>query len=188
MRDEATARGAAARPRRVLVAGIGNIFLGDDAFGSEVARRLLEVELPAGVRVVDFGIRGFDLAYALMDGYDLTVLVDATPRGGPPGTLYTIEPDLSELDNGGEPEATVETHGMNPLNVLRLVKSMGGRVGRVLLVGCEPEPFDAEEGRMGLSAPVEAVLGEAVRLIESLVVGALRVGGDEAATLIKSRR
>jgi hydrogenase maturation protease len=167
---------SATRPR-ILVAGVGNIFLGDDAFGSEVARRLLEVELPEGARVVDFGIRGFDLAYALMDGYDLTVLIDATPRGGPPGTLYTIEPDLSELGDAGEQEATVETHGMNPLKVLRLVRSMGGRVGRVLLVGCEPEPLDAEEGRMGLSAPVAAVLGEAVGIVESLVAGALGVGG-----------
>ena len=82
----------------ILVAGIGNIFLGDDAFGSEVARRLLLKPWPAGVRVEDFGIRGFDLTFALMDGYDAVILVDATPRGGVPGTLYTIEPDLSELD------------------------------------------------------------------------------------------
>src|SRR5882672_1813652 len=83
---------------RILVAGIGNIFLGDDAFGSEVARKLQQCSLPKDVRVVDFGIRGFDLAYALLDGHEVTILVDATPRGGEPGTLYTIEPDLSELD------------------------------------------------------------------------------------------
>lgn len=118
----------AARPR-ILVAGIGNIFLGDDAFGSEVARRLQSRPLPDGVRVVDFGIRGFDLVYALLDNYDLTIFVDATPRGGEPGTLYTIEPDLSELDNLDERAMAIEPHGMNPLKVLGMVKSMRGRSG-----------------------------------------------------------
>ncbi len=81
---------------RILIAGIGNIFLGDDAFGVEVVRRLSRSarKLPDEVRIVDFGIRGFDLAYALMEGYEVAILVDATPRGGVPGTLYTIEPDL----------------------------------------------------------------------------------------------
>ena len=100
---------------RILVAGIGNIFLGDDAFGSEVARRLIERRsLPVEARVVDFGIRGFDLTYALLDGYDVTVFVDATPRGAEPGTLYTIEPDLRELDETDAQAALVEPHGMNP--------------------------------------------------------------------------
>jgi hydrogenase maturation protease len=153
----------------ILIAGIGNIFLGDDAFGSEVARILARRELPAEVRVVDFGIRGFDLAYALLDGYEVTIFVDATPRGEEPGTLYTIEPDLGELD-GTEAEGTmVETHGMNPMNVLRLVKSMGGHFKRILLVGCEPAPLLSEEGEMGLSEPVQAVVQEAVKIIESLV-------------------
>lgn len=152
----------------ILVAGVGNIFLGDDAFGSEVARRLLERKLPPEVRVIDFGIRGFDLIYALLDGPDATIFVDATPRGGEPGTLYTIEPDLEEL-GGAEEGAVVETHGMNPMKVLRLVKSMGGHFKRILLVGCEPAPLEAEEGYMGLSEPVEAAVDEAVGLVESLV-------------------
>ncbi len=157
------------RPR-ILIAGIGNIFLGDDAFGSEVARRLLSRTLPDEVQVVDFGIRGLDLAYALLDGYEVTILVDATPRGdGEPGTLYTIEPDLSELDNEDAPEMLIETHGMNPLNVLRLVKSMGGEFKRILLIGCEPAPLEVEEERMGLSEPVAAAVTEAVCVIESLV-------------------
>lgn len=157
------------RPR-ILVAGIGNIFHGDDAFGSEVARRLLSRTLPDEVRIVDYGIRGLDLAYALMDGYDVTILVDATPRGeGEPGTLYTIEPDLSELDEENERGAMIETHGMNPLSVLRLVKSMGGEFKRILLVGCEPEPPGADEERMGLSEPVAAAVGEAASVVESLV-------------------
>src|SRR3954462_15136175 len=104
----------------ILVAGIGNIFLGDDAFGSEVARRLLLETWPSNVRVEDFGIRGVDLTFALMDGYDVVILVDATPRGGLPGTLYTIEADLSELG-----AAALEPHAMNPLNVMRAAKSMG---------------------------------------------------------------
>jgi hydrogenase maturation protease len=169
MRDEPTATGDLTTQPSVLVAGIGNIFMGDDAFGCEVARRLAGRQLPEGVRVVDFGIRGFDLAYAIMDGPDVTVFVDATPRGGEPGTLYTIEPDLSELNEAGEGGIIVETHGMNPLKVLGMVKAMGGEFRRILLVGCEPETLGGEEGMMGLSEPVAASLDEAVRVVESLV-------------------
>ncbi len=155
----------------ILIAGIGNIFMGDDAFGSEVARRLMERNWPDEVRVVDFGIRGFDLTYALLDGYEVTIFIDATPRGEAPGTLYTIEPDLSELDDGGDNAqgAMIEPHGMNPLKVLRLAKSMGGEFKRILLVGCEPAPMEAEEGEMGLSAPVQAAVDEAVLMVEALV-------------------
>jgi len=154
----------------ILVAGIGNIFLGDDAFGSEVARRLEGRQLPDRVRVVDFGIRGFDLVYALLDNYDATIFVDATPRVGEPGTLYTIEPDLSEFDNLDERAMAIEPHGMNPMKVLGMVKSMGGEMGRILLVGCEPASVctDGEE-RMELSEPVAAAVDRAVGLVESLV-------------------
>ena len=153
----------------ILIAGIGNIFLGDDGFGSEVARQLASRNLPGDVCVVDFGIRGFDLAYALMDGYEVTIFVDATPRGGEPGTLYTIEPDLGELAEIDARAAMVEPHGMNPMKVLAMVKAMGGEVKRILLVGCEPATFGPEEGQLGLSEPVAAAVGEAVRLVESLV-------------------
>ena len=156
------------RPR-ILIAGIGNIFLGDDGFGSEVARRLAGKSFPDEVRVVDFGIRGFDLAYALMDGYDVTIFIDATPRGGEPGTIYTIEPDLSELNGLDGQQMMVETHGMNPMKVLQLVKSMGGQFKRILLVGCEPAPLESEDGHMGLSPPVERAVDEAIPLVESLV-------------------
>jgi hydrogenase maturation protease len=162
---------------RILIAGIGNIFLGDDGFGCEALRRLMAQTWPDSVRVVDFGIRGFDLVYALMDGYDVTILVDAVPRGGQPGTLYTIEPDLSELDSLGPQDAMVETHGMNPMKALAMVKSMGGELKRVLLVGCEPETFGPEEGQMGLSASVEAAVDEATRIVESLVEKILREQG-----------
>jgi len=154
----------------ILIAGIGNIFLGDDAFGSEVARRLIVRQLPDEVRVVDFGIRGFDLVYALLDGYEVTIFVDATPRGGEPGTLYTIEPDLSELNDAAGEGAMVEPHGMNPLKVLGMVKSMGGEFKRILLVGCEPSPLESEDGQLGLSEPVRAAVDEAIRMIESLVL------------------
>jgi hydrogenase maturation protease len=153
----------------ILIAGVGNIFMGDDAFGVEVVRRLLSRELPEGVRVVDFGIRGFDLGYALMDDQDVTILVDATPRGGTPGTIYTIEPNLNELDGLTPGEMTMETHGMNPMKVLAMVKSMGGDPRRILLVGCEPADLGPEEGLMGLSEPVGAAVDEAVAVVESLV-------------------
>jgi hydrogenase maturation protease len=154
---------------RILIACIGNIFLGDDGFGSEVARHLASRELPEEVRLVDFGIRGFDLAYALLDGYEVTIFVDATPRGGEPGTLYTIEPDLTEMDEADAQQMTFDTHGMDPMKVLCMVKTMGGGFKRILLVGCEPATLGPEEGHMGLSEPVQAAVGEAVRLVESLV-------------------
>jgi hydrogenase maturation protease len=155
---------------RILIAGIGNIFLGDDAFGSEVARRLAARTMPDGVRVVDFGIRGLDLAYALIDGHDAAILVDATPRGGAPGTLYVIEPDPGDARGPEDSDLLVQTHGMDPVKVLRLAAALGGQPGRVLLVGCEPATIGTEEDPvMGLSAPVEAAVDEAIRLIDTLV-------------------
>ncbi len=166
---------------RILVAGIGNIFLGDDAFGSEVARRLLARTQPVEVRVVDFGIRGFDLVYALLDGYEVTIFVDATPRGGKPGTLYTIEPDLGELDKMDAQDAMIEPHGMNPLKVLAMAKAMGGEFKRILLVGCEPATVCAEnEEFMGLSEAVEAVMDDAVNVVESLVAKILEADRHKA--------
>ena len=151
----------------VLVAGIGNIFLGDDAFGVEVVRRLADRMLLDGVQVVEFGIRGFDLAHALMDSDSTAVLVEATPRGGEPGTLYLLEAAV----DAGEPSLSIETHAMDPATVLRLVEALGGRPPRVLVVGCEPATVDLdEEGQVGLSPAVEAAVDEAVRMIESLVI------------------
>ncbi len=162
--------------KRILIAGIGNIFLGDDAFGVEVVQRLARLALPEGVRVVDFGIRGFDLAYALLDGYDATIMVDATPRGGAPGTLYVIEPELDALNNLGAP--AVETHNLDPVKVLRLANMLGGQPRRLLVVGCEPAPLESEDGQMGLSAPAQAAVGEAVGLIESLIARILAESHD----------
>ncbi len=156
---------------RILIACIGNIFLGDDAFGVEVAQALAKRNLPDEVRLVDFGIRGFDLAFALMDDYDVTIFVDATQHGGKPGTIYLIEPDLSELnDTDGQSSApTMDAHNMNPMKVLSLAKSMGAQFNRILLVGCEPETLGGEEGLMGLSEPVRAAVDEAAKMIETLV-------------------
>lgn len=153
----------------ILVAGIGNIFLGDDAFGVEVVRRLANRKLPDSVRVADFGIRGFDLAYALQDGYETTILVDACPHGEAPGTLYVIEPDLKVVDDSGTPEAAIEAHAMNPVSVLRMARAMNIEIKNVMLVGCEPETLGGEEGQMGLSTPVEAAVEGAVTLVEGLI-------------------
>jgi hydrogenase maturation protease len=169
------------RPR-ILIACIGNIFMGDDGFGVEVARALAARKLPDEVRLVDFGIRGFDLAYALLDGYDVTIFVDATSRGEAPGTLYTIEPDLDELKDLDPQAMMVEPHGMNPMKVLAMVKSMGGKFERILLVGCEPETLGPEEGLMGLSEPVQKAVDEAASMIELLVTG-IQEGYNKSTTL-----
>ncbi len=160
---------------RILIACIGNIFLGDDGFGVEVARRLAGRELPPGVVLKDFGIRSFDLTYALTDPWDLVILVDACARGGKPGTVYLIEPDPVETAPG-EAHPTLEPHAMKPLSVLRLVKSMGGPPNRTIVVGCEPADLGSdEEGKLGLSEPVEAAIDEAVKLIEKTVFAAEEV-------------
>jgi hydrogenase maturation protease len=172
------------RPR-ILIAGIGNIFLGDDGFGSEVARRIQQLEPREEVHVVDFGIRGLDLVYALLDGYDTTILIDATPRGASPGTLYTIEPDLDALNDLDAPNMMFEPHGMNPMKVLALVKSMGGQFQRILLVGCEPGPLESEEeGRLGLSEPVQAAVDRAVEVIGTLVAGILEEASTQMAASV----
>jgi hydrogenase maturation protease len=154
--------------RRVLVAGIGNIFLGDDGFGVEVVRRLAGSGLPEGVEVKDFGIRGLDLAYALQDGYELVVFVDATPRGDEPGTVYLIEPEIE--DDG---EVSLDTHGMDPVKVIKLARALGARPTRTLVVGCEPQVVvsgeDYDDMLMELSEPVRAAVEEAAKLVGSLV-------------------
>jgi hydrogenase maturation protease len=151
----------------ILVAGIGNIFLGDDAFGVEAVHRLMNRDLPAEARVVDFGIRGLDLAYALKDSYDITILIDAFPHGQAPGTVSVVEPNTNEISEA--PDSPVDAHSMHPLNVLRMAAAMNGSLNRVLLVGCEPESLGGDEGYMGLSKPVEAAVDEAVNTTEALI-------------------
>lgn len=162
----------------VLVAGIGNIFLGDDGFGVEVVRRLAGKPLPPGVRVADFGIRGLHLAFELLEHPDdTTVLVDVTPRGGEPGTVYLIEPDLETL--AGPAGGPADAHDMTPAAVFGLLRSLGGTPGRVLIVGCEPL---ATEEEMGLSPPVEGAVDEAIGLILE-VLARENLAGDPAGTL-----
>jgi hydrogenase maturation protease len=164
--------------KRILVAGVGNIFFGDDAFGCEVASQLRRKPLPEGVRVIDFGIRSYDLAYAIMDGYDATILVDATPQGSAPGTIYLIEPDLKKLDE--LPDEAVNAHSMNPVRVLQLVRSLGGKPGWLRVVGCEPAVLETEEGAMGLSEKVQAAVAPAIEMIEKLIREILEEAGNPA--------
>ena len=159
---------------RILVAGIGNVFLGDDGFGVALAGRLARAEPRPGVEVVDFGIRGMDLAYALLEDYDVAILLDATPKGEPPGTLYVIEP---HVDPGA---VALDAHGMDPVKVLALTRELGGSPPRTLVVGCEPETRmseDDEEIVAALSEPVRAALDEAERIVESLLDELTHEGG-----------
>ena len=157
--------------KKILVAGIGNIFFGDDAFGCEVAAQLLKRPWPECVRITDFGIRSYDLAYAMMNGPDVTIFIDATSQGNPPGTLYLIEPDQNFLDNtSGE---VVNAHSMNPVRVLQLIRSLGGQPGPLYLVGCEPAVLESEDGVMGLSQTVQASIPKALQMVESLIDGLL---------------
>ncbi len=154
--------------KRVLIAGVGNVFLGDDGFGVEVVKRLAGRELPGGVEVKDFGIRGIDLVYALQDDYDAVVFVDAIPRGEEPGTVYLIEPEIE--DDG---QVVLDTHGMDPVKVIKFARALGARPNRTLVVGCEPQVVltgeDYDEMLMELSEPVRAAVAEAAKLVESLV-------------------
>jgi len=170
------ASGSRATSRRILVAGIGNVFLGDDGFGVALASRLAREALPAGIEVVDFGIRGMDLAYALGDGYDAVVLLDATPRGEPPGTLYAIEPQVD--DTVTAPDA----HGMAPVAVLSLARALGGLPPRTIVIGCEPRTImtgDEEEIVADLSEPVRAALAPAVILVRSVLKDLMSDKGEQ---------
>jgi hydrogenase maturation protease len=160
---------------RILVAGIGNIFLGDDAFGSEVAQRLLRAPLPPGVRVVDYGVRGLHLAYDLLEGgYHLTILADLLPRGGTPGTVYLMEPDVGLQ----APPETPDAHTMSPASVFGALRALGGHPGRTLIVGCEPASL--EEGAP-LSEAVEAALDDAVALVNEVIARERGEGGSHVS-------
>ncbi len=161
---------------RILVAGIGNIFLGDDAFGCEVVKRLAAKKLPRGVKVVDYGIRGLDLAYALIDDCDAAILIDAVSRGGNPGTLYLLEPEIPEGD-----DTVVNGHGLDPVSVLKLVRSLGGQVKGLRLVACEPENLGTEEEMvMGLSPAVESAVEPAADMVRNMVTQMLTGGRRDA--------
>ncbi len=166
---------------RTLVAGIGNIFLGDDAFGVELAALLGAEELPEGVQVADYGIAGMHLAYDLLEiEPDTTILLDAIPRGGDPGTLYLLEIDRDDVPEADE--AGVEAHGMEPEAVLVLLRNLGGSPGRTLLVGCEPA---TTEEHMGLSEPVAAALAQAAVMVKDVLRENGRGGDRNAAETVR---
>jgi hydrogenase maturation protease len=150
---------------RVLIAGIGNIFHGDDAFGVMVAQRLMNSAPIAGAEVRDFGIRGIDLVFAFLNGWELVILVDAVPRRSEPGTICVIEPDPGHLEDDGAIEQ-IDGHDLDPWQVLRQAARMGAKFGRVIVVGCEPAVI---EERIGLSAEVERAIEPAIETIRFLV-------------------
>jgi hydrogenase maturation protease len=175
---------------RILVAGVGNVFLRDDAFGVEVVRLLAERPQPPGVQIRDYGIRGVHLVYELLDGYDLFVLIDAAPRGEAPGTVSVLEVELPSP----EAQPVIDAHSLTPDAIFGLLSSLGGHPGRNLVVACEPAEVDAG---MGLSDPVREALPHAVRAVEEILAQAtgagspadVREAGDEqecmAADLIR---
>ena len=162
---------------RILVAGVGNVFLRDDAFGVEVVRLLAERPQPPGVQIQDYGIRGVHLVYELLDGYDLFVLIDAAPRGEAPGTVSVLEVELPSP--GAQP--VIDAHSLTPDAIFGLLSSLGGHPGRNLVVACEPAEVDAG---MGLSDPVREALPHAVRAVEEILAQATgagpQAGGREA--------
>jgi hydrogenase maturation protease len=172
-----------AMSNKILIAGVGNIFLGDDAFGVEVVAELARRELPSDVQVADFGIRGLDLAYALLDDYSAVILVDAVSRGGRSGDLYVIAPNTATGPDDLIAETPlIDTHAMNPEKVLRLVHTLGGTLSTVRLVGCEPSPLDDyEEMQPGLSDAVRNAIPIAMDLILGIVTE-LRAEGVTAGT------
>ena len=159
--------------RSILIAGVGNSWLRDDGFGGEVARRLSGVELPTGVSVMDAGTGGLDLAYEVMRGYDALVILDVSPQGGEPGTLYVMEPDEEAVPGGIEDGDVINPHAMDPQTVLRFVKSVGAWPGKVVVIACEPE--EVSEMGWGLSERVQDAVARAVGLVLE-TVGELRGG------------
>jgi len=153
----------------ILIAGIGNIFHRDDAFGVYTVSRLSREPLPENVRAVDFGIRGIDLVFALLDGYEAIIFVDALPRGGAPGALYTLEPDLDAIVPASENGVLENAHGLDPLKVLALAKGLGAPLGRVFVVGCEPAVIEDGTGAIGLTPEVEPTVEPAIEMIRSLL-------------------
>ncbi len=160
--------------RKILVAGVGNIFLGDDGFGCEVARRLLAggQAFPDGVKVEDFGIRGLHLALEIANGYDLVILIDTVNQGDAPGTITVLDVDTTS-SGGGVPDA----HDMNPQNVLDLLVDLGGSLDRLLVVGCEPYSLDEN---LGLSSALEAVVDQAVLVVQELIEEQTAYAGKES--------
>jgi hydrogenase maturation protease len=159
--------------RSILVAGVGNAWLRDDGFGGEVARALLDGQLPDGVQVMDAGTGGLELAYEVMRGYDALVILDVSRQGGQPGTLYVMEPDEAQVPGTIRDGDAIDPHGMDPQTVLRFIKSVGAWPGRVIVIACEPA--EVEQMGWGLSPAVEEAVARAVALVRQTVAD-LRAG------------
>lgn len=165
--------------RKILVAGVGNVFLGDDGFGVEVARLLADETFPENVTVADFGIRGVHLAYELLEGYDMLVLVDAARRGEPPGTVFVLEPDFTKEEDieRGEDGFLLDAHSLDPEVVLGILENLGGKLDRVVIVGCEPESIDERMGLTDCMAAAVPLAAQAVReIIDSERPSAVALG------------
>ena len=161
----------------ILVAGIGNIFLGDDGWGVEVVRRLAERSLPPEVQVRDFGIRGMDLAFALMDPWDAVIMVDAAARDEPPGTVTLLQADTAAED------VAMDTHGWQPDKVIALARGMGATPAPIYVVACEPEtllPEASEDVLANLSPPASGAVDGAIAMVEELVASLLTEGAVHA--------
>ena len=151
------------KPKQVLVAAVGNLWMRDDGFGGEVAKRLQERELPEGVHVFDFGTGGLDLAYEVMRGYDALILVDVSRQGGEPGTLYVIDVESEDVPAEIADGETIDPHSMDPMTMLRFVRAIGGWPGRVQVIACEPAVVD--DVGIGLTPAVEAAVERAIGLV-----------------------
>jgi hydrogenase maturation protease len=158
---------------RTLVAGVGNIFQRDDAFGVEVVRLLADRPRPADVKVADFGIRGVHLVYELLDGWDLFVLVDVAQRGYAAGTVTVLEVEPADMARSS---GVMDAHGLAPDQVFAMLDSMGSRPGRSLVVACEPADVSAG---MGLSDQVREALPHAVRAVEKILEQVQRKEGAD---------
>ena len=169
--------------QRVLVAGVGNVFFGDDGFGVAVAQRLARRSLPPQVTVMDAGIRGIDLTYALMDGYDAAILIDTVTRGGAPGTLYVLDPEVDASVQPAGEASLLDAHGLDPARVLAFVRGSGAPLRCLRVVGCEPASFGSDEApELGLTAAVERALETAASLVEELVAELLVADARKAGT------
>ncbi|MEO8111571.1 MAG: hydrogenase maturation protease [Ginsengibacter sp.] len=155
------------KKKRVMIAGVGNMFMKDDGFGGAVIKKMSDKTFPEGVEIKDFGTGGLKLAYDLMKGYDGLILLDASQRGEEPGTLYVIEPEENSIESNLEDGGPIDPHGSDPATILRFVKGIGAWPGKVLIVACEPVAVDDFE--IGLSEPVNEAVDKAVDLIDELL-------------------
>jgi hydrogenase maturation protease len=154
--------------QRILIGGVGNIFLGDDGFGPEVVRYLAQRTLPSDVALKDFGIRGRDLAYEIAAGYEAVILIDAMEHSDKPGTLYVLEPEIEDISDNDAIESQLPAHHMDLLRVFRSVLMLGGQMPCLRLIGCEPASLD-ENNAMSLSPVVQAAIEPAVELVLSVL-------------------